>query len=271
MTIESWPRWSLMWMLALAIYLACKALTWRTSGCRNAPAWKHAAYLLAWPGMDALSFLQGRMASESSRALRGELLAATAKLTAGVALLFGAARAISSSHAYLAGWIGMTGAVMILHFGVFHMLSCLWRSLGIQARPLMNRPLAATSLSDFWGRRWNTAFRDLTYQFLFRPCVALYGPRWGILLGFLVSGVVHDLVISVPAQGGYGRPTMFFAIQGGAMIAERSRAGRRIGLGDGPRGRLFAMVMLLAPVGLLFHRPFVIGIIVPWMRAVGAL
>ena len=271
MTIASWPPWLLMWMLAIAIYMSCKCLTWGKSGVRNAPAWKHAAYLLAWPGMDARSFLEERTVSGCSHSLCTELRAATATLTLGVVFLFGGARMVSSADPYIAGWVGMIGAVMILHFGIFHLLSCWWRYLGVPARPLMDRPLASTSLTEFWGRRWNTAFRDLTYQFLFRPCQSWYGPRWGIVVGFLFSGAVHDLVISVPAQGGYGRPTMFFAIQGAAMIAERSNAGRRIGLGGGSRGRLFAMIALLAPVGLLFHRPFVVGIIVPFMRVLGAI
>lgn len=90
----------------------------------------------------------------------------------------------------------------------------------------MNRPLTSTSLSEFWGRRWNSAFRDLTYRFLFRPSASWLGPRWGILVGFLFSGAIHDLVISVPARGGYGGPTVFFAIQGAAMVIERTNAFR---------------------------------------------
>jgi alginate O-acetyltransferase complex protein AlgI len=141
----------------------------------------------------------------------------------------------------------------------------------VQARPLMNRPLASTSLGEFWSRRWNTAFRDLTHQFLFRPFTARFGPRLGVLAGFLFSGVVHDIVISVPARGGYGGPTLFFAIQGAALMVERSAFGRAIGLGRGVRGRSFAMLVLIAPVGLLFHRPFVVGIMTPFMRALGAI
>ena len=133
------------------------------------------------------------------------------------------------------------------------------------------QPLVSTSLREFWGRRWNTAFRDLTHRFLFRPCAAWFGPRWGIVAAFLFSGVIHDLVISVPARGGYGGPTVFFAIQGAAMVMERSRAGRRIGLGSGWPGRLFTIAVLIAPAELLFHRPFVIGIIVPFMRVLGAM
>jgi hypothetical protein len=120
-------------------------------------------------------------------------------------------------------------------------------------------------------RRWNTAFRDLTHQFLFRPFTARLGPRWGVLAGFLFSGVVHDIVISVPAHGGYGGPTLFFGIQGAALMVERSTFGRAVGLGRGARGRIFALLVLIAPVGLLFHRPFVVGIMTPFMRPLGAI
>lgn len=263
-----WPRWVQMWTLALAIYVGCKWLTWRLTAVRDVPVWKHCAYLFAWPGMDAASFLEQ---GPCSHCRYSEWIVATAKLMLGVALLFGPARLVPPKHAYVQGWIGMMGIVLILHFGTFHLLSCTWRTLGVQARPLMNRPLASTSLSEFWGRRWNTAFRDLTHRFLFRPCASWVGPRWGILAGFLFSGAIHDFVISVPARGGYGGPTVFFAIQGAAMVIERSAYGRQLGLGSGWSGRLFATAVLLAPAGLLFHRPFVIEIIVPFMRVLGAI
>jgi membrane bound O-acyltransferase family protein len=266
-----WPRWAQMWSLALAIYIGCKWLTWQRTAIPNVPVWKHFAYLLAWPGMDAASFLEEGPISNPSHCRSIEWLAATGKLMFGVALLFGVARMIPPQHEYVVGWIGMIGIALILHFGGFHLLSCSWRSTGVQARALMNRPLASTSLSEFWGRRWNTAFRDLTYRFLFRPCASWFGPHWGILAGFLFSGAIHDLVISVPARGGYGGPTVFFAIQGAAMVIERSGFGRRIGLGSGWSGRLFAITVLLAPAGLLFHRPFVVGIVVPFMRVLGAV
>jgi len=268
---SDWPQWALMWTMAAAVYAGCKWLTWQQAAVRDVRAWKHAAYLLTWPGLDAASFLGEELISNCWPCRSLEWLAAAGNLTFGVVLLFAVARMIPPEHSYLAGWMGMIGLVLILHFGVFHMLSCWWRSLGIRARPLMNRPLASVSVSEFWGRRWNTAFRDLTYRFLFRPSASMFGPRWGIVIGFLFSGAVHDLVISVPARGGYGGPTLFFAIQGVAMAIERSPFGHRIGLGSGWSGRLFAVVVLVAPSGLLFHRPFVVGVIVPFMRALGAI
>jgi Membrane bound O-acyl transferase family len=268
--LSEWPRWMQMWTLALAMYIGCKAITWQATAVRDAAAWKHVAYLVAWPGMDATAFLA--TADTSCAPCRSrEWLAAAARLASGVVLLFGVARQVPPQNEYLAGWIGMIGIVLILHFGAFHLLSCWWRGKGVTARPLMNRPLTSVSLGEFWGRRWNTAFRDLTHRLLFRPFAAWFGTRGGILAGFLFSGAIHDLVISLPARGGYGGPTAYFAIQGAAMLIERSAFGQAIGLGSGWRGRAFAIVILIAPVTLLFHRPFVAGIIIPFMHFLGAL
>jgi hypothetical protein len=269
--MDAMPSWKLMWGVAVAIYAGCKVATWMNARAPQAPVWRHTAYLLGWPGMDAARFLGSTPGSKYSTLLSNEWQAAISRVALGAVLLFGLARMLGPRSVYLAGWTGMIGIVLILHFGVFHMLSCFWRSLGLEARPLMNHPMASTSLGEFWGRRWNTAFRDLTYQLLFRPLTSRLGPRLGLLAGFIFSGAVHELVISVPAGGGYGGPTVFFGIQGAAMLIERSRFGRSIGLGSGWPGRAFAMVMLIAPVFLLFHRPFVVGVIVPFMRAIGAL
>ena len=264
-----WPRWVLMWALATAIYATCKALTWTTANASKVPAWKHAAYLLAWPGMDAAAFLETNPRTPCCP--RAEWIRAASHLLLGTSLVFLVARRLPAENPYVVGWIGMVGFVLMLHFGAFHLISCLWRGFDLEARPLMNRPLHSTSLGDFWGRRWNTAFRDLTYRFLFRPLTARFGPRAGVLAGFAFSGLVHDLVISVPAGAGYGGPTLFFTIQGVAVVIERSELGRRVGFGRGMMGRSFATVSLVAPVALLFHRPFVVGIITPFMHAIGAL
>ncbi len=77
-------------------------------------------------------------------------------------------------------------------------------------------------------------------------------------------------MISLPAGGGYGGPTAFFLLQGAGLLAERSGVGRGLGLGSGRRGWAFTTGMLLAPAPLLFHRPFVTGIVVPFLDAVGA-
>jgi hypothetical protein len=199
-----------------------------------------------------------------------EWLLAAAKLGLGLLLLWGVAPRVPREYELLLGWIGMAGIVFVLHFGSIHLLSCFWRSLGIETRPLMEWPIAAASVSEFWGRRWNTAFRDLAHLFVFRPLVRRWGGMWALAASFLFSGLVHDLVISVPARGGYGWPTLYFLVQGAAVFVERSPLGNSLGLGSGWRGWLFAMLVLLLPAYGLFHPPFIHTVIVPFLEAIGA-
>ena len=77
-----------------------------------------------------------------------------------------------------------------------------------------------------------------------------------LVAGFVFSGLVHELVISVPARAGYGGPTLFFALQVPALLFERSRTGKALGLGQGVRGWLLTVLVIVGPAGMLFHPPF---------------
>jgi alginate O-acetyltransferase complex protein AlgI len=265
-----WPRWVVMWTLAWLLYAGCKWLTWRRTPVAGATPGRQLGYLFAWPGLDAPAFLDPTPLPASDRPTPGEWALAAFKTALGIGAVYGLVREMPSEYPLGAGWVGMIGLALALHFGVFHLLGCAWRSAGVDAAPIMNRPFAATSLADFWGRRWNTAFRDLTHRFLFRPAARRLGPRSALAVGFLFSGLLHDLVISVSAEGGYGGPTLYFVIQGAAVFVERSRPGRRIGLGRGWRGWLFAAVVLAGPAYILFHPPFVRDVILPFLAAIGA-
>jgi hypothetical protein len=270
LTPAEWPRWLFMWLLALAIYAGCKWLTWRRTPVPGLPWWQHAGYLFAWPGLDARAFLRPILPTQLRHPAGKEWAFACFKLAFGAAIFWGGSRLVPDGWDILRGWVGMVGLIFLLHFGAFHLLSCSWRAAGVEARPLMNNPVASVSVGEFWGRRWNTAFRDLTHRFLFRPLTGKLGPRGAVLAGFLFSGVLHDLVISVPADGGYGGPTIFFFWQGLALLLERSRFGRAIGLGRSWRGWLFTLVSLAAPACLLFHPPFVRNVVLPFMHVLGA-
>ena len=202
-------------------------------------------YLLAWPGMDAKAFL---FRTDRGGQPRGsEWRAAVLKTLAGVDPDLDRRPYRPAGHPLLAGWLGMVGLIFVLHFGTFHLLSLGWRSRGVDAMPVMRNPLASSSLAEFWGRRWNTAFHELATRFTFRPVRPIVGRTAATLLVFLVSGLIHELVISVPAHGGYGLPTGYFVLQGLGVAGERTRAGRRLGLGSGWRGWLFTVLFTAGP------------------------
>ena len=46
------PAWVAMWTVAGLVYVGCKWLTWHTAA-RMGTHFREAAYLLAWPGLDA--------------------------------------------------------------------------------------------------------------------------------------------------------------------------------------------------------------------------
>ena len=270
MSPTAWPPWVIMWALALAVFAGCKWLTWRQTPAPHTSAWRHAAYLLTWPGLDAKAFLDPRPLPRERRPGRGEWAFAVGKLAIGVALTWGAVPLVPRHLPILRGWVGMAGLIFVLHFGTFHLLSCAWRAAGVDAKPLMHWPVLSASMSEFWGKRWNTAFRDFTHRFLFRPLAARLGSRAGVAAGFLFSGVVHDLVISVPAGGGYGWPTLYFVLQGLGLLAERLPLGRSLGLGGGWRGWVFTALVVAGPAYGLFHRPFVLAVVLPFLDALGA-
>jgi hypothetical protein len=87
----------------------------------------------------------------------------------------------------------------------------------------------------------------------------------------LRAGTVKARRPRAPGGGGYGGPTLFFAIQGVGMLMERSRFGHEVGLGRGVRGWFFTMLARLLPAPLLFHPRFVEGIVVPFMHSLRAL
>jgi len=262
--------WEFMWAMAFALYAGCKWLTFCEVVRRglNSGILRSLGYLLAWPGMDAANFLDRRNIPTKPRG--NEWIVALAKTIFGGILLWCIIRMEVGNHPMIAGWTGMIGAIFILHFGLFHVLALVWRRAGVNATPLMDKPVMAHSLSEFWGRRWNTAFNELAFRFTFRPITRLTGPTLALLLAFGLSGLIHELVISVPARGGYGLPTAYFLTQGLGVLAERSRFGRWLGLGRGVRGWLFTLLVTAGPAFWLFHPPFINNVILPMFKAIGA-
>ena len=263
------PPWGFMWLLAFSIFAALKWLTWWQGRGVSQEHWRSAAYLLAWPGMDAESFLDARRRMPRPPVMRW--VWALFEIVLGASLLWGIARRIPVAAELLRGWAGMLGIVLLLHFGSFQLLCLFWQSSGVDAKPIMLAPIRSASLSEFWGKRWNMGFRQLAHDLVFRPLHRTLGVHATGFFVFVVSGLIHDLVISLPAGAGYGLPMMYFMVQGAGVMVERSKVGQRLGLRQGARGWLFMAIFTAGPAFWLFHPPFIRRVILPFMQAIHAL
>ena len=256
------PDWGFMWILAGAMFFAAKWITWFPYRRRGSPS-RGLLYLLAWTGMDANTFLDARITA--ARPVLREWIEPAVKAAAGLALLC----MLPPDQPLIAAAAGFLGLILLLHFGLFHLLALLYRYAGIAATPLMNRPLRSRSLGEFWGRRWNSGFNALVEQTIFAPMRRPFGAAQATMTVFLVSGVIHDLIISLPARGGYGLPTLYFLIQLLGLLIERTRPMRRI-----TRtwlGWLYTAAFTLLSLPLLFHEPFLRNVMLPFLHAIGAL
>src|SRR5579872_743007 len=195
--------WQFMWLLAIAIFAGCKWETWfrAWNTGRRVSVLRSLGYLFLWPGMNARQFLDEER--QPPRPTVRELLVATGKTLLGLALIAFAARNAVATTSLLDGWIGMLGLILFLHFGTFHLIALAWQAVGVDAQPIMRAPILATSLSEFWGKRWNLGFRQLSHGIVFQPVRKQLGAPVALLAALLFSGIVHDLVISFPARGGY--------------------------------------------------------------------
>lgn len=257
------PRWVIMWVLVAVLFYAGKALIWTSARLRPA-GWQGAGWWLLWPGMDVERWTVKQVNREVTP-VNNLVAGALMNMLAGAGLLWGVARAFDAP--MISAWVAMIGLIFMLHFGIMHLLSAFWQAQGMSATAVMKNPAASTSLTEFWGRRWNIAFRDLAHQFVFRPVALRWGHTTALWMTFLVSGLAHEVVISIPAGAGFGLPTIYFLIQAVGISLERTLWQKR----SRPFKWLLTHGFTLLPLGLLFHPPFVQRVMLPFFHALGAL
>jgi hypothetical protein len=226
------------------------------------------AWFFAWPGLDARAFFRRR---DVNAPTMNEVLFAVAKVGFGGGVLFLVAPAFRVDSELASGWATLIGIIFLLHFGTFHLAALFWRNRGRDVKPIMNAPILATSVSEFWSRRWNLAFRDYASPFLFVPLMRKTNSAVAVLAGYTFSGLVHEIAISVPARGGYGLPTLYFAIQGAAMLIERSAEKRGIGLTSGILGWCWTAIVTVPGAYILFPPVFVRTVVLPVVDFVAGL
>lgn len=267
--IKLLPPWAIMWIVAFAWFGFFKWLTWtrRSPQFSDPDPGKQFGYLFGWVGCDPNEFCTPTAPAAAPN--KHDWLVALGQTLIGAGVLWGGIRWLPADRPALIGAAGFAGIILLLHFGLFHLLALAWRRAGALVQPIMDRPFAATSLADFWGRRWNRAYRRVSFEYFFHPFVRWFGPSIGTLLAFVASGLIHESVISFPAGAGYGGPTVYFAIQGLALLLERTEPVRRI-MRNPHCGWFYTAVFVLGPAGLLFHVPFLTRVIAPFLELIGA-
>nr|VDC87899.1 unnamed protein product [Brassica oleracea] len=107
-------------------------------------------------------------------------------------------------------------------------------ALGCDLEPQFNEPYLATSLQDFWGRRWNLMVPAILRQAVYVPVRRITERKMkseqakflGVLATFLVSGVVHELIFFYfTREPPTGEVTLFFILHGVCTAAEVAAKG----------------------------------------------
>jgi hypothetical protein len=152
---------------------------------------------------------------------------------------------------------------LILHFGLLSISTGFWRIIGFPTKQLFKSPASSLSLEEFWGKRWNVAFSEMTAIVIFKPIASASSKNVGLLAAFVFSGILHELAISVPVDRGYGLPTLYFIIQGIAILIESHLNKISAFLKQTLVAKLWTVFWLVAPLLILFHNEFLRKVIFP--------
>ncbi len=102
----------------------------------------------------------------------------------------------------------------------------MWLS-GHGAAETFRSPPLARSPRDFWGRRWNLVFRNLSHRLLFQRAARGHGPLAAGAVVFLWSIIAHEYLIFSALGHSQGHMSAFFALHGAVTLASsRLKVGR---------------------------------------------
>ncbi|MEK7485233.1 MAG: membrane bound O-acyl transferase family-domain-containing protein [Planctomycetota bacterium] len=125
-------------------------------------------------------------------------------------------------HSYF--WLSMFWFLWCCYFaasGFGDIATGMVMQLGVNVSPIFNRPFMARSPRDFWSRRWNLCFRDISYRNIFLPLHGHKRPLLATFLVFLMSGIVHEYIIfSSVGFSVFGGMLIFFMLQWIATVLQ---------------------------------------------------
>ncbi|KAG2299422.1 hypothetical protein Bca4012_010998 [Brassica carinata] len=113
-----------------------------------------------------------------------------------------------------------------LEIGLMLVKALVFISLGCNLEPHFNEPYLATSLQDFWGRRWNLMVTAILRPAVYDPVKRIAESKMSsdldrflaVLATFLVSGAFHELIFFyITHEMPTGEVTWFFVLHGVAV------------------------------------------------------
>jgi hypothetical protein len=165
-------------------------------------------------------------------------------------------------------WIALVGFSFLFLVARFDFWALIFRAMGFAVEKLWDYPIAATTLGDFWGRRWNRIVPGFLREVIFLPVARRAGAKIALLAVFLYSGMYHECV-SFMARSGYGGPTLYFLLQYLGVAIENTHPARRLFRGRRWLARAWTWAVVVLPVGLILHHGIVDGYLVPMLVVAG--
>jgi hypothetical protein len=120
-------------------------------------------------------------------------------------------------------WPYCAAIALTLPSGVFRLIVGTYMLVtGNRCLPMFNNPVLSTTISEFWGSRWNLMFVRCIKRGAFLPLVrAGWSPAVAALASFGVSAFVHELLILVVLGRLDGFNGLFFLLQTIPIVLER--------------------------------------------------
>lgn len=235
--------------VVLLMFVKVAALLWQKSeGAKMPGLFGLLCFMFAWPGVRVDGFQKRTpvpMPGTGDRFLESWL---TFLLGLG-GLIFASWKGGGESLFW--NYVGLYSFLLIIHLGILEVMVDGLRLVGFSPQSPLDRPWLANSLRDFWSFRWNRPFIDMNRIFFLKTFKNILPAPLVVFMIFLISGILHELALSYPVNAGWGLPLLYFAFQGVGYFLENRY----------PFRRLLVLAWVIVPSPLLFHAPFVMGLV----------